>query len=225
MRHRVPRAEWRAPPPGPTLTLVRARARWSCKPAGESIDPVPVWTDLWAAHRARATYFLPALTSTVLRLPKSRTLTRPRATRVSVDVQWSSTSHFVPDRAPEPAMWSDSSESSPWVSVYVPVGHVDRVRASRQRDRVTQRAVARRHARLVLDVVGRRVDVERRGRGRRREHQQRDAREDRPHGDARDQCAGIVVQSPGRVNGCLVERIDRRALDAPVRSRIQPPAR
>ena len=26
------------------------------------------------------------------------------------------------DRAPEPAMWSDSSESSPWVSVYVPVG-------------------------------------------------------------------------------------------------------
>jgi hypothetical protein len=47
-------------------------------------------------QRARATYFLPALTITVFSFAKSRTDTRPRATRVSVVVQVSSTSHFVP---------------------------------------------------------------------------------------------------------------------------------
>src|SRR5215468_4545233 len=41
-------------------------------------------------------YRRPFLTSTVLCLTKSRTLTLPRATFVSVDVQRSSTSHFVP---------------------------------------------------------------------------------------------------------------------------------
>ena len=45
---------------------------------------------------ARATYFLPALTSTVFFFTKSRTATRPRTTRVSVLVQLSWTSHLVP---------------------------------------------------------------------------------------------------------------------------------
>ena len=43
-----------------------------------------------------ATYFLPARTITVFFLTKSRTDTRPRTTRVSVDLQLSSTSHLVP---------------------------------------------------------------------------------------------------------------------------------
>src|SRR4029078_4695638 len=43
-----------------------------------------------------APYFLPALTTTVFFFAKSRTFTRPRATRVSVEPQRSSTSHFVP---------------------------------------------------------------------------------------------------------------------------------
>src|SRR4051794_2149317 len=45
---------------------------------------------------ARAIYRLPAFTSTVFFLTKSRTWTLPRATFVSVDVQRSSTIHFVP---------------------------------------------------------------------------------------------------------------------------------
>ena len=39
---------------------------------------------------------MPARTITVFFFTKSRTETRPRTTRVSVDVQRSSTSHFVP---------------------------------------------------------------------------------------------------------------------------------
>ena len=45
---------------------------------------------------ARAMYVLPARTITVFFLAKSRTETRPRTTRVSVDLQRSSTSHLVP---------------------------------------------------------------------------------------------------------------------------------
>ncbi len=46
--------------------------------------------------RALATYFLPARTITVFFFTKSRTETRPRTTRVSVEAQRSSTSHLVP---------------------------------------------------------------------------------------------------------------------------------
>src|SRR5687767_10890859 len=45
---------------------------------------------------ARAVYLLPARTMTVFFFAKSRTETRPRTTRVSVELQRSSTSHFVP---------------------------------------------------------------------------------------------------------------------------------
>ncbi len=41
-------------------------------------------------------YRLPRRTMTVFFFAKSRTETRPRTTRVSVDLQRSSTSHFVP---------------------------------------------------------------------------------------------------------------------------------
>src|SRR4051812_17062473 len=50
----------------------------------------------WTDQRPRATYFLPAVTKTVLCFAKSVTLTFPRATFVSVDEHPSSTSHLVP---------------------------------------------------------------------------------------------------------------------------------